>query len=72
MGSRGCTSGFIGWLLGVQIKRLGRVHSSRNAPVFFKRDNVLPLLVLWRKANLNKFRRCWRAKIMYLVQKDYG
>ena len=32
MGSRGCTQGFIGDWVGVQIRWLGRVHSPMNAP----------------------------------------
>jgi hypothetical protein len=35
MGSRGCTQGFIGEWGGVQIRRLGRMHSPMNAPIFY-------------------------------------
>ena len=45
MGFRGWTQGFIGQQVGVQIKPLGRVRSPRNAPISFKRGDVLPHLV---------------------------
>jgi len=45
MGSRGWTPGFIEHWVGLQIRRLGRVHSPRNAPISIKRGDVLPPLV---------------------------